>query len=471
LVAPFLLIAFGVILLVNNLRPDLSLTEMIGAYWPLLLVLWGVLRLAELLASAARAKPLPAAGITGGEWALVVLICILASSVQFARSEWPNIRLGVHGLEIFGEAFDYPLAAEREVGEAPRILVENLRGNTRIVGGDTQTLKVEGRTTIRALDQDDANRASEKCPLEIVEQGGEIIVRSNQERAGGEWKVTTDLELTVPRGASIQGRGRYGDFDVVNIGGNVEIDSDNAGVRLTEIGGDARVDLRRSDIVRIVNLAGSAEIRGRGDDVELENIQGKVTINGSYSGELSMRNLAKPLSFESKRTQLYIEATPGQIRMELGDLVAENVAGPIRLKTRSRDVRFTEFTGELRLDIERGDVELRPDEPLGPVEVEVGSGDIELALPESSKFDLEAVTKRGEAVNEHDAAVTVEPKGEQGAKMTGATAEQPKIRLETGRGDVTLRRSTGGAAPKRLQTDSAFLYRPPAEHANLVTHR
>ena len=59
--------------------------------------------------------------------------------------------------------------------------------------------------------------------------------------------------VTVPRGASIEGRGRSGDFDITDIGGGVVIASDNAGVRLNKIGGGAKVDVKRSDIVRAVD--------------------------------------------------------------------------------------------------------------------------------------------------------------------------------------------------------------------------
>ena len=61
--------------------------------------------------------------------------------------------------------------------------------------------------------------------------------------------------------------------------------SDNAGVRLQNIGGRVKVDTKKSDIVRATGVKGDVELKGRGRDVELEEIAGQVTINGSYSGE------------------------------------------------------------------------------------------------------------------------------------------------------------------------------------------
>ena len=135
----------------------------------------------------------------------------------------------------------------------------------------------------------------------------------------------------MPRGATIEAHGRRGDFDITDIAGNIEISSDNAGVRLQNIGGDVRIDLRRSDIVRAISVKGELELKGRGSDVELQGVEGPVTITGTYNGVLQFRNLSKPLRFHGQQTELNIEKLPGQVRMALGDLTASNLIGPVHL--------------------------------------------------------------------------------------------------------------------------------------------
>ena len=78
--------------------------------------------------------------------------------------------------------------------------------------------------------------------------------------------------LSFPQGSSIEAHGRYGDFDIQGINGNVNINSDNAGVRLENLGGNVQIDTRASDTIRAVDVKGSVELKGRGDDVELRNI-------------------------------------------------------------------------------------------------------------------------------------------------------------------------------------------------------
>ena len=85
-VAPLLLIGIGALLLARNMYPELALSDYIANYWPYVLIGWGVLRLAEIVVWAANGKPLPAGGVGGGEWVLVVFLIILGTGFRAARN-------------------------------------------------------------------------------------------------------------------------------------------------------------------------------------------------------------------------------------------------------------------------------------------------------------------------------------------------------------------------------------------------
>ncbi|HET8547846.1 MAG TPA: DUF5668 domain-containing protein, partial [Bryobacteraceae bacterium] len=275
IVGPLLLIGIGALFLLDNLRPDVSVWEIAVTYWPFLLIAWGALRLLEILFWAIRRAPLPVRGLSGGEWALVVLVCLFGSGAfAFHRHVgWTPARLRLHGIEMFGEAYDFDLIEKKiATGKTPRIYVENLRGNTRIAGADVSEIRVSGRKTIRALKRGDAEHAERVTQLELVQQGDTFVIRTNQERADPHHRVTADLEIAVPKGATIEARGRRGDFDITDIAGNVQVESDNAGVRVQNIGGGLRANLRRSDIMRAVAVKGGVEIQGHSDNLEIENV-------------------------------------------------------------------------------------------------------------------------------------------------------------------------------------------------------
>lgn len=456
LVGPLLLILIGVVFLLRNIRPDLPLLELFVNWWPAVLIAWGALRIVELVASYSRQRPLPRSGVTGGEWALIILITIASMSVWSAKrwsQELPGkIRIG--GVEVFGEAFDYPVS-DQTVAAAPqgRVLIENVRGNTRVTGAGSAEVKVSARKSVRALDREAADRAAGSADLAVQREGDTVrIVHGRDETEGA--RVNVDLEISVPRGSSIEFRGKYGDLEVKDIDGEVVCDSDNAGVRLESIGGRARIGLRRSDIIRALKVRGDIEIKGRGRDIEIEDAAGGVSIEGSWSGETILRRVARAVRFESSRTEIRAGAVPGEMRLSLSQLSLTRVLGPLFIRAETKDVQLADVTGALTLDIDRGDVEIRqPRTDFGRIEVKTGSGDVELALPPAARFSLSASTGRGEAVNDFDPRLNVKQDGRE-ASITGSTGAGPEIRLETSRGRAIIRKLT----PAEI---SSLLGRPP----------
>jgi DUF4097 and DUF4098 domain-containing protein YvlB len=443
-IGPLILIGIGGLFLMRNLWPEIPLVDIISRYWPFVLIAWGGLRLVEILMWAIMSKPIPRNGISGGEWMLVFLICIIGGSMYTARHyaswfparSWRNVVVGM------GESYDYTYTpVEKACVKNCKVLIENFRGNAKISGGDDTQVKAIGRETVRSFQQMDADSANKETPLELIQQGDQIIVRTNQDRVSDRTQVTSELEITVPAGSSIEAHGRFGDFDIQNVNGAVDISSDNAGVRLEKIGGDVRVDTRRGDIIRAIDVKGSVDLKGRGQDVELQNINGQVTVGGTYTGQIQLRNLALPLRYEDPQITLSLEKLPGQLHMGPGELNAENVIGPIRLNARSRDVTISDFTQALDLTLERGDVTLKPGKSAPKIEVHTRSGDIDLALLPGTRFDLKATTDRGEVHNDYGSPLTVD-ESQRGATIMGVSGGGPQLRLETGRGAMTVRKTS-----------------------------
>ena len=445
-IGPLILIGIGGLFLLHNLWPEVPMVDIMAKYWPFVLIAWGGLRLIEILLWAIMSKPIPRNGISGGEWMLVFLICIIGGTMYTARhyATWFPTGRAWHGmaLDVGGDNYDYTLASvEKPCPKNCKVLIESFQGNAKITGSkDATTVSASGHETVRSFDQNEADKANKQTVLELVQQGDEMIVRTNQDRASDSRQVTAELEITVPIGASIEGHGRLGDFDIQNVNGSVDINSDNAGVRLENIGGDVRVDLRKSDIVRAIAVKGNVDLRGRGQDVELQNIAGQVTVGGTFTGQIQLSNLMKPLNWEDTQITVKCEKLPGQLHMGLGEFTANNLVGPIRVSARSRDIQMSDFTQSLELTLERGNVELQPGKNVPKIEVHSHSGDIELALAEGAKVDLKASTDHGEAHNDFGSPLRVEETA-RGATIEGGSGGA-QVRLETGRGAVTVRKAS-----------------------------
>ena len=431
---PLMLLLIGGLFLWRNLHPETPIFDLLAQYWPFLLIAWGVLRLIEVVLSRDRRYPT----FGGGEVVLVVLICVIGSGLWEGRAH--GIHFNTGGLEMFGETYEYPISVQAPSAGMTRITFENPRGSIRVTGGDGTDVVVNGRKIVRSWNRNEADRSNGNTPVEIVPQGDRLLIRTNQDRAPDNQRISDDLEVTVPRGMAVEARGRTGDFEVSDVKGDVEVVTDRSDVRLARIGGNVRLEVGRSEVVRAIDVQGKVDLQGRGSDVELENIQGQVTITGSYGGTLDFKNLAKPLSFEGTRdTQFRAQAVPGRVSMDLSEVTGSGVVGPISLRTNSRDVKLESFTNGLEIETQRGDVQLQPSNPMSAIDARSGSGRIDLVLPDKAHFDLLATAERGEATNDYGDAIQRETEGRTNT-LKGRVGDGPMIRLTANRGSVSVRK-------------------------------
>lgn len=458
LVGPLLIILIGMWFLMSSLRPDWPLLDMAAKFWPFVLIGWGFLRLMEIFFWAMQGRPLPVAGVSGGEWTAVVFLCLFGSGLYAINRHTPDFT--VFRGEIFGHHYDFTVPEQTAAApKASRVVVENLRGAIRVTGAEVQEVKVSGRKSINAFKDEEANAADRQSPVEISTQDAHVVVRTNQERVSGSQRIATDLEVTVPKGVNVEIRGRDGDVEVTDVEGGVQITTDKTTVRLHNIGGEVRLDLQRADLVRASNVKGNTEIHAsRGGDVEMDGMGGEISIDGSFSGDLELRECAKMVKFQSPHTDLRVEKVPGQIHLDLGTFTATNVVGPVRLNSnRSRDVHMEQFTEAAELTLDKGDITLRPmTSPAPRIDARTRNGEIDLALPEGAKFDLKATTNRGELNNDYGAPIRAEYNNERrregGGVLVGGAGHGAPMVLTTERGGITIRKDPGGpvaVAPAR----------------------
>jgi hypothetical protein len=214
-VAPLLLIGIGGLFLFRNLYPDLPLLDYLARYWPVLLIIWGGLRLAEILMWSSTNRPLPKRGVSGGEWILIIMLCMFGGALYVAKggwNDWWGGRFRFSGIEMFGESFEYSLAGEKAASKTPRIIIDSFRGNARIVwrtppirpisiSGSPKTASSEARM----MRQGSSERWTPSVPFTSVTKGPSTSTwGSNSWSAPWMWRTARCesrrwIRITTPR--------------------------------------------------------------------------------------------------------------------------------------------------------------------------------------------------------------------------------------------------------------------------------
>jgi hypothetical protein len=268
----------------------------------------------------------------------------------------------VAALPAPAQAGDHAAQTERTVAAARDVYVELTleSGDVLVRGWDRAEVRartVDGtRIELRQYESDAAAGAeSEKDKEKVPARRVEVFLLNSEEEevTPGEPGGSGDVELSVPRGATLHLKVQSGDVEV----------SDVAEARIESASGD----------VDVSNVTKGVEIMALSGDVTLADSTGGVRLQ-SLSGEVEATNL-KP---NDDRDAFMVKSISGNINLE--SVAHAKVEG----ETTSGNVRFT---GPLAA---RGGYKLR-----------TTSGDVTMALPADSSFKVFAkVSIGGEVISD-----------------------------------------------------------------------
>ncbi len=437
---PLILVGLGVVFLLNNLGHDIPFWSYLADYWPFLLIAIGVIRLAEVLFYVSRGTPLQAPSGGGGWVFVVVTLCILGWIVSASHNGIRIGRINGNGVSMLGSDFDYRVDATSGTVGVTRLVIDDVNGTLVVHGVDAGDVKVSGHKTVRAFSRSDAERANNGSQIHLVREGDSLVLRAAEPSRTGMLSISVDLDVMAPKGLNIESRGR-GDISVQDMAGAVSVTDSRGDVRLSNIGKDVRVEGARGGVVHAESVKGTVDLQGRGGDVQLEHIDGPVTINGEFSGTIEFRQLAKSMHFESSHSDLRVEQIPGSITLDLGQMKLENVVGPVKFRTGSRDIQAADVTNALELNVDRGDIQILASKaPLPRMDVHSRNGDITLVVPDKAGFDLDAKTGAGEATNEYGPPMVQSSDG-RSATIKGKVGSGPQLSIVTDRGTLSLKKN------------------------------
>jgi len=246
--------------------------------------------------------------------------------------------------------------------------------------------------------------------LQVKNGSGDIVVRE-----GGSSSV--EIRAKIHSGNGWLGGGAA-DSTIHAIESNPPVEQFGNTVRIRELEGHHNISIDY-DIVVPANTRVRSET-GSGD-VTVDGIQGPAEVE-TGSGDVKMRGLR------------------GNVRAETGsgDTRVENIdAERVEIKTGSGDVELRELHCGLVADTGSGDIKAEG-RPTGRWRLNTGSGEVSLHVPSDLAFDLEAHSNSGDVHTNGNLVLTVQGSlghGEVRGKVRGGGVP---VEVETGSGDINI---------------------------------
>jgi len=434
------LLLVGVLLLVHNYR-GLDISHLFQYWWPLIIIFWGAIKLYER-AMASRSGQ-SASTISGGEILLVLgllsLLGLVAASDIFRTKvpggvDWPR----------GGDRFGFDLNVEpKPVHSDSRILIRNGRGDITVRSSNEPQVRVDGKKSVNAWSETDAEHLASAVSVEIAENGDAYEVRPVS-ASSGDSRVSLNMDISVPKRAALTVRNQRGDVSVSDMENAVTVNTTSGDVEVRDTAGDVTIDTQRGD-VKVSDTKGNVKIGGRGGEVNVSGATGTLTIDGEFRGPVRADKIAKGVRFVSHRTDLTISQLTGHMETGSGNLEIADAPGNLTLRTNSYDISIENAGGKVRVENRNGNIEVRFSQaPKDDIEITNSSSPITLILPESSSFEIAADCHSCDIDSEFSADSLKQTSTGGDAHVEGkyGSGRGPKIILKTSYGSISIRKTS-----------------------------
>ena len=449
LAGPVVLIVIGVVFLLGTMGvlhwSDLG--RLYAQYWPVLIIIWGVIKLVEH--QRAQREGTRSSGIgVGGVFLLLFLICTGVIASETRKVDWQGLhdQIGIDdedfGNWFSGQSFTYTDTMAEAFPAASNLHVISDRGAIKVIPTEDKQIKIEINKKVHADNQQDADKYNLQTKPQITSSEKTVTVNANTQGAG-EHGVSTDLEIYVPAGAPLTLSAKHGDVTVSGRNADVEISAQHGEVMLEDIKGNANLNLQRSS-VKASNITGDLSVDGHVNEISATNIRGVCRLTGEFYESVKMAQIGKAAIFKSGRTDMELGKLDGSLEMDSGDLRADSVEGPVRLTTRNKDVRLEGLAGDLRLDDSNGAIEVTV-RKVGNLQISNKNGDIQVTLPPQAAFRVDAHALNGEIQSDFNQLKV--DNGENQATASGAVGNATAtLKLNNEHGTIELRKGSAQAA-------------------------
>lgn len=381
---------------------------------------------------------------------VILLIFIILLGVGFHYLQ--DFRISVDSWS-FGHLKGQPYTFEENLILSPSKTLEilNDHGQVEVQGAEVNEISITLEKRVWARNAEEARNIAGKLQILTTESEDNRVISSNRNTFRKK-SFETGFRLTVPYKTAVRIKNSHGpvrvlrvqeaevtnkhdkvdifeisgpvkvvnafdDVSITDISGSCQVEASHASLLLSRVTGPVQVDCAHEEIelfdlrnslnlesrhskINAVKIAGPADISGSYEPISLTESTGAISIKGHHS-PITVDNLKGTLKIENIYEPVKISNIEGDVTIS-GKSLALNGnhirAKKIYVRTSYEDIRLDDFSGELVLEIEHGDVFLAPAQtiPVCPIEVIARYSDIKFIWPAGQTFPFQAQSRGGD---------------------------------------------------------------------------
>jgi len=441
------LVTIGALLLARNMGYPVHIWPYVVRYWPALLIGWGLLKFLDYFRfrNAGDNRPL----FSGGEIALLILVIFTGSAITTAANVSPELGnifdIGDIDLwDITGNNFTYDQHQEEAAAPGSEIEIVNLFGDVEVRPSESDRIKVDVKKTVRAANREEADRLERDFTFSIVKEGQKYRIVSNRDESGfrgaRRQRYKSSLTIQVPKRSMLRvdnrnGRvqvedltgdqnilNRYGDVEVRNITGKLQLENRNGNVTVENVTVSAIIGNRYANTT-VKNIGGDLKVDTRNGSVDLSDIKGNATVDNSYA-PINVKNVDGGLIISGHNNAIDVEHVEGDVR-------ASSSYVNVTVRDPRSGVQISGRNGDIFLSFETA--------PKKDVSIDARYSNVTVELPSSAAFRIDARTEYGDVQSDFEGLNTNSSNREK--SIIGEVRQGgPRIQINTRNGEIRLQR-------------------------------
>jgi DUF4097 and DUF4098 domain-containing protein YvlB len=485
ILGPIVAIGLGVVfLLVQTGRlPHQRLWDWYGHWWPSVLVVAGLVLLAEwafdqfVLRDPAA---LPYRRSAGGGVFTLLLIFAIAGVVDDQVHRNPDGRNWiVNGLhfdqdnldEFLGDKHEFDQTLDLSLPAAGSLSVTNPRGDVTVSGtSDDNRIHIAVHKQVYSRTDSEADSKAQQFVATATTSGSAVTV-SMPSLEG----ARADLVIAVPAAALATVTANRGDIHIAGIKSAVSATANHGDIELSAISGPATAHINSGATSLSAHaLAQGLTLQGHANDITLSDIAGPVSISGEFFGTTHLEHIAGAVHFHTSRTDFQLARLDGEVEISPhADLSVDHALGPVVLTTSNRNITLDRVSGNIAVTNRNGTIDLTAapnpfGTPLGSITLEDRNGTVTATLPERAAFTLQAATSDGNIDNDLklDSQATPQADGRNRTSLNGSFGSNgPLVHISTSNGDINLHKASLEPIPANPPAPPKLTLVPPAPPA------
>ncbi|HEU4388036.1 MAG TPA: DUF4097 family beta strand repeat-containing protein, partial [Blastocatellia bacterium] len=502
-----LLVALGAVWIAGRYHSDAGILSIYGRYWPVLLVLFGIVELIRYYSHPQSSGPTPRL-FTPGRLAIIVLIIgsgVIANRVAAKRpsmlsvSQIPGYIDSIRN-SLAGRSFSFtdPVVVV-ELAPGVKITVTNAFGDIRVKGGGSQ-VRATLTKRVQSGSEDDARESADRVKLIFDRTPAGLEVSTNRDQV--DQGIGTDIELEVPALAPLEIASSFGNVKATGLRSQLLVNAQQGQVGIDAIAGDLSVKGSYCDVdvskidgdvtisgarrVTVARVQGGVDLTANNGSVEVRDVGGPVRIDAPFC-PIVAEGLSQPLKVRTEHASVRLSRTPDAVvEAPYSDVRAENISGDLtiasshsgvhlrtvagfKINSEQTSVTAEEIRGPVEIDTSHGEISLKSfydkvhiktsfrdvklicaAEPVADIDVEDDHGEIKLVLPTTSDFNLDAASSNGRVRQTGFSTLPVASRD----SITYVPGSGPRIKLRTSFKNIVIQGTGNPAGPLATRADT-----------------